>query len=45
MSLASLKSHRFSSDDELCAFVNDNQISVIEQIVIEGGYVYVLFYR
>lgn len=44
MSLAALKTNRFSSANELCAFVNDNQISVIEQIVLEG-YVYVLFYR
>lgn len=45
MSLASLKTHKFSSAEELCHFVNNNSISVIEQIVINDDYLYILFYR
>lgn len=45
MGLARLKIHKFSSAELLCSFVNDNGISVIEQIVIDSDNVYVLFYR
>ena len=45
MGLASLKTHKFSSAEALCSFVNYNSISVIEQIVINADYLYVLFYR
>ncbi len=45
MSLASLRTHKFSSAEALCKFVNDYKISVIEQIVIKDNDVYVLFYR
>ena len=44
MSLAALHTKTFSSAEDLCNFVNNNQISVIEQIVIDG-YIFVLFYR
>lgn len=45
MGLARLKTKKFSSPEDLCSFVNDNQISVIEQIVEEGYAAYILFYR
>lgn len=44
MSLATMKSITFSTASELCRFVNDNEISVIEQIVLVEN-CYVLFYR
>lgn len=44
MGLARLRTHEFRSAEDLCAFVNDNGISVIEQIVIKDD-TYVLFYR
>lgn len=33
MGLAALKTHRFSSADTLCSFVNSNSVSVIENII------------
>lgn len=44
MGLAILKTATFGSEEDLCKFVNANQISVIEQIVVKNG-IYVLFYR
>lgn len=44
MSLAALRTRRFSSAEALCQFVNDNNISVIESIIMNGD-IYVLFYR
>lgn len=42
MSLAALKTKKFSSAEELCAFVNYNEISVIVQVEDD---LYVLYYR
>lgn len=44
MGLAALKTHEFDSKEDLCNFVNNNNISVIEQIVVRGCS-YILFYR
>ena len=44
MSLAALKTEKFSSNKELCAFLDYNEISVIVQIVVRDG-LYVLYYR
>ena len=44
MSMARLRSIRFCTEVELCEFVNNNAITVIEQIVFDP-YGYVLFYR
>ena len=44
MSLAALKTEKFSSNEELCAFINYNEISVIVQIVVKDD-LYVLCYR
>ena len=44
MGLAALKTKKFSSTEELCAFVNYNEISVIVQIVVKDD-LYVLYYR
>lgn len=44
MGLARLKVHKFSSAEALCSFVNDNEISVIENIIMDND-LYILFYR
>ena len=44
MGLAALQTKKFSSAEELCAFVNYNEISVIVQIVVKDD-LYVLYYR
>ena len=44
MSLARLYTKTFDSALDLCIFVNENSISVIEQIIIKDN-TYVLFYR
>lgn len=44
MGLATLKIHKFSSAEALCAFVNSNGISVIENIIKDND-LYILFYR
>lgn len=44
MSLAALQTKKFSSAEELCAFVNYNGISVVVQIVVKDD-LYVLYYR
>ena len=44
MALAALKTKKFSSAEELCAFINYNEVSVIVQIVVKDN-LYVLYYR
>lgn len=44
MGLAALQTKKFKSAEDLCAFVNYNEISVIVQVVVKDG-LYVLYYR
>lgn len=44
MSLAALQTKKFSSVEELCTFINYNEVSVIVQIVIKDN-LYVLYHR
>lgn len=44
MSLAALRTKKFNSAEELCTFVNYNEISVVVQIVVKDD-LYVLYYR
>lgn len=44
MSLAALKTKKFSSAEELYAFINYDEVSVIVQIVVKDNS-YVLYYR
>lgn len=44
MSLARMYTKTFSSAEELCQFINEKEISVIESIVVCHG-MYQLFYR
>ena len=44
MGLAALRTEKFNSAEDLCAFVNYNEISVVVQIVVKDN-LYVLYYR
>lgn len=44
MGLAALRTKKFNSAEDLCAFVNYNEISVVVQIVVKDN-LYVLYYR
>ena len=45
MSLARMHTKTFSSAEELCQFVNSNEISVIESIVVCNGMYQLFYYR
>lgn len=45
MSLVRMYTKTFASPEELCQFINENEISVIESIVVCNGMYQLFYYR